>query len=84
MNRAVIFHRLAASEARAAEAWYAHRNPEAAARFRTAVLAAANRIASGLSLILLRRRGFGMFAFGDFLIAWFSSNSRRHPRELLP
>jgi plasmid stabilization system protein ParE len=41
----VVFHRLAAKEAREAEAWYAIHSAEAAARFRSAVLAAAQRIA---------------------------------------
>lgn len=41
----VVFHRLAAKEARAAEAWYANRSSEVAERFRAAVLDAAQRIA---------------------------------------
>ena len=41
----VAFHRLAATEARAAEAWYASRSVEVAERFRAAVLDAAQRIA---------------------------------------
>jgi toxin ParE1/3/4 len=42
---AVIFHRLAAKEARAAEAWYSARSIKASDRFRTALEAAANRVA---------------------------------------
>jgi plasmid stabilization system protein ParE len=41
----VVFHRLAAKEARAAEAWYADRSSEVAERFRNAILDAAQRIA---------------------------------------
>lgn len=44
----VVFHRLAAKEARAAEAWYDSRNSEVAERFRAAVLDAAQRIADDL------------------------------------
>ncbi|MEX0711297.1 MAG: type II toxin-antitoxin system RelE/ParE family toxin [Pirellulales bacterium] len=44
----VVFHWLAAHEARQADAWYASRSPEAATRFRAAVLAAAHRIADGV------------------------------------
>ena len=47
MSRTVIFHRLAANEARAAEAWYAKRSLEVAARFRESVAAAVSRIAHG-------------------------------------
>jgi toxin ParE1/3/4 len=39
-----MFHRLAAQEVRAAEAWYAARSSEVAERFRAAVLNAAQRI----------------------------------------
>jgi hypothetical protein len=46
VGRTVAFHRLAAKEARAAEAWYASRSPETAVRFRAAVVAASNRIAA--------------------------------------
>jgi plasmid stabilization system protein ParE len=42
----VIFHRLAAREYRAAREWYATRSVEASLRFRAAVDAAANRIAT--------------------------------------
>jgi toxin ParE1/3/4 len=41
----VSFHRLAAQEAWAAEAWYSARSVEVAERFRQAVLVAARRIA---------------------------------------
>jgi plasmid stabilization system protein ParE len=41
----VVFHRLAAKESRAAEAWYANRSSEVAERFRKAVLDTAQRIA---------------------------------------
>ena len=44
----VAFHRLAAKEARAAEAWYAQRSSEVAERFRAAVLDAAQRIADNV------------------------------------
>ncbi len=44
----VVFHRLAAKEARAAEAWYDSRSPEVAERFRADVLYAAQRIADDL------------------------------------
>lgn len=44
----VVFHRLAAKEARAAEAWYANRSSEVARRFRTAVIDAAQRIADNV------------------------------------
>jgi mRNA-degrading endonuclease RelE of RelBE toxin-antitoxin system len=42
----VVFHRLAAQEARAAESWYASRSPEAAVRFRAEVIAATQRIST--------------------------------------
>jgi hypothetical protein len=45
----VVFHRLAAKEARAAEAWYAERSFEVAERFRNAVLDAAQRIADDVA-----------------------------------
>jgi toxin ParE1/3/4 len=45
LARQVVFHRLAAKEAQAAEAWYASRSSEVAERFRAAVLDAAQRIA---------------------------------------
>ncbi len=45
MARQVVFHRLAAKEARAAAGWYASRSSEVAERFRAAVLDAAQRIA---------------------------------------
>jgi toxin ParE1/3/4 len=41
----VVFHRLAALEARDAESWYAVRSPESAGRFRDAVLKATQQIA---------------------------------------
>jgi plasmid stabilization system protein ParE len=44
----VVFHRLAAKEAQAAEVWYASRSSEAAARFRIAVLDAVQRIVDGV------------------------------------
>jgi plasmid stabilization system protein ParE len=44
----VVFHRLAAKEARAAAAWYASHSPEVAERFRAAVLDAAQRVADGV------------------------------------
>ena len=44
----VVFHRLAAKEALAAEAWYDSRSAEVAERFRAAVLDAAQRIADDL------------------------------------
>jgi plasmid stabilization system protein ParE len=44
----VVFHRLAAKEARAAEAWYANRSPEVAQQFRSAVLSASQRIADDI------------------------------------
>ena len=44
----VGFHRLAAQEARAAEAWYAPHSPDTARRFRTEVSAAAMRIADNV------------------------------------
>jgi hypothetical protein len=43
----VVFHRLAAKEARAAEAWYAQRSSEVAQRFRDSVSDAARRISLG-------------------------------------
>jgi toxin ParE1/3/4 len=43
---AVIFHRLAAKEAHAAEAWYSTRSMRAAHRFRESVEAAADRVAA--------------------------------------
>ncbi len=49
MALGVVFHRLAASEAQAAEAWYAGRSPEAAERFRAAVLAAVQKIAGDVA-----------------------------------
>ena len=42
----VIFHRLAAEEARTAARWYARRNPAAAARFQLAVDEVVQRIAA--------------------------------------
>lgn len=44
MTLRVVFHRLAAQEARDAETWYAGRSQEAADRFRVAVLAATERL----------------------------------------
>jgi plasmid stabilization system protein ParE len=44
----VVFHRLAAKEARAAEAWYAERSSGVAQRLRAAVLDAAQRIADNV------------------------------------
>ena len=46
----VVFHRLAAKEARAAEAWYANRSLEVAERFRAAVLDAAQQIADDVGI----------------------------------
>ena len=46
----VVFHRLAAKEARAAEAWYASRSSEVAQRFRLAVLDAAQRVADQVAV----------------------------------
>ncbi len=46
MSLEVVFHRLAAQEARGAEAWYARRSPEVATRFRDAIFAAIERIAN--------------------------------------
>ena len=48
MGLQVVFHRLAAKEARAAEAWYASRSTDVAERFRTAVLDSAQRIADNI------------------------------------
>ena len=45
----VVFHWLAAKEARAAESWYANRSPEVAERFRTAVHDSAQRIADNVA-----------------------------------
>ena len=47
MSIEVAFHRLAAKEARGAEAWYAKRSPLAAERFRAAVSAEVERIIGG-------------------------------------
>lgn len=45
----VVFHRLAAAEYRAARNWYAARSTQVAARFRSAVDHAVQRIASNVS-----------------------------------
>ena len=44
----VVFHRLAAKEAHAAEAWYANRSTEVAERFRVAVHDSTQRIADNV------------------------------------
>lgn len=48
MSVQVVFHALAAKEAREAEAWYAARSPETAERFRAAIVAATQRIAENV------------------------------------
>lgn len=58
MSVQVIFHRLAAREARLAEAWYADRSAETAARFRTAVRAATGRIITSQATHCIGRSRF--------------------------
>jgi len=48
VNVEVVFHRLAANEARDVDSWYACRSEEVAIRFRAAVIAASAKIASGI------------------------------------
>jgi plasmid stabilization system protein ParE len=50
LGRQVVFHPLAAKEARSAAAWYAERSVELAERFRAAVLDATQRIVDQVSV----------------------------------
>jgi toxin ParE1/3/4 len=54
----VVFHRLVAKEVREAEAWYAARSAEAAARFRNSIDAAAQQIAADVGTHAIGRTKF--------------------------